>query len=144
MGTFKLILELGDPAAQRFASFEALVDTGATYTAFPASVLLDLGVSPHRRATFELADGSQTEWDVGRTWVRLNGRTEMTLVVFGAEGVEPILGAVTIEEFLLTPDPIRQRLIPVPGLMMVVRDEMENRQKDGCTMESRISIERAD
>ena len=41
----------------------------------------------------------------------------MTLVVFGEDGVDPLLGAVTLEEFLLAPDPIRQRLIPIPGLL---------------------------
>lgn len=118
MGTFKVALEVGDPAARTFEPVEALVDTGSTYTVMPASTLRRLGVTPHRRSTFELADGSRQEWETGRTWVRLDGRSELTLVVFGAEGVEPILGAVTLEEFLLAPDPVRRRLVPVTGLLM--------------------------
>jgi predicted aspartyl protease len=118
MVTFRVTLEVGDPAGQRFEALEALVDTGSTYIVLPATMLRHLGVQPHRTSKFELADGSLRQWQIGRTWVRLDGKTEMTLVVFGEEGVEPILGAVTLEEFLLEPDPIRQRLNAVPGLLM--------------------------
>lgn len=118
MGTFRVAIEVGDQQRQRYESIEALVETGSTYTVLPASVLRRLGVQPHRRSTFELADGTRKEWEMGRTWVRLDGNEEMTLVVFGEDGVQPLLGAVTLEEFLLAPDPIRQRLISVNGLLM--------------------------
>jgi predicted aspartyl protease len=121
MGTFNVTVEVGDPRGRRFRSFDALVDTGSTYSVFPASVLRDLGVVPHRRSVFELADGSQRDWEMGRTWLRLHGQQELSLVVFGDEDVEPILGAVALEEFLLAPDPVRQRLVPVRGLMMGLR-----------------------
>lgn len=117
MGTFRYAIEMGDPAGSHFEQVEALVDTGSTYTLIPASVLRRLGVTPHTRASFNLADGRQIELEIGRTWVRINGRSEITLVVFGDEGAEPLLGAVTLEEFLLAPDPVGQRLIPVPGLL---------------------------
>ena len=55
------------------------------------------------------------ERDLGRAWVRFEGREQYALVVFGDH---PLLGAVTLEEFLLAPDPVAGRLIPVPGLMM--------------------------
>ena len=55
------------------------------------------------------------ERDLGRAWVRFEGGEQYTLVVFGGH---PLLGAVTLEEFLLAPDPVAGRLIPVPGLMM--------------------------
>lgn len=118
MGTFKVDLEIGDPSGQRFEHHEALVDTGSTYSVFPADVLRRLGVQPHRTSAFGLADGSQREWPIGRTWLRLDGRQELSLVVFGEQDSEPILGAVALEEFLLAPDPVRRRLVPVPGLMM--------------------------
>ena len=40
-----------------------------------------------------------------------------TLVVFGEEGMDPIFGAVTLEEFLLAVDPVHQRLTPVNALL---------------------------
>lgn len=118
MGTFRVQIEVGDPDGNRFEAVEALVDTGATNTALPASQLRRLGVTPHRRAAFELADGRQTELDIGRTWVRVNGELEQTQVVFAEEETEPILGAVTLEEFGLAVDPVKRRLVSVPRLMM--------------------------
>ena len=97
---------------------EALVDTGAANTAFPASQLRRMGVSLHRKAIFELADGRQTELDIGRTWVRVNGDQELTQVVFAEEGAEPVLGAVTLEEMGLAVDPVKKRLVPVPRLRL--------------------------
>ena len=58
---------------------------------------------------------------MGRTWLRLDGSEEMTLVVFGEDDVQPLLGAVTLEEFLLAPDPVRKRLVSVHGLLMSLR-----------------------
>jgi predicted aspartyl protease len=121
MGTFRVQFEVGDQQRQRFESVEALGDTGATYTVLPASLLRELGVQPHRRSTFELADGTRRDWEMGRTWVRIDGNEELTLVVFGEDDVQPLLGAVTLEEFLLAPDPIRQRLVSVTGLLMRFR-----------------------
>ena len=118
MGTFRVSVEVGDPQGQRFEPVEALVDTGATNTAFPASQLRRLGVRPHRKAIFELADGSQTELDIGRTWVRVDGELEQTQVVFAEESSEPVLGAVTLEEFGLAADPVKRRLVPVPRLRL--------------------------
>ena len=118
MGTFRVTIEIGDPSGADYREVLALVDTGASHTAIPASVLRELGVAPQTRATFRLADGREVELDMGRIWVRIDGSEEMTLVVFGGEGTDPILGAVTLEEFRLGVDPIAQRLIPVSGLLM--------------------------
>lgn len=115
MGTFSVTIDIGDPAGQRFEAVDALVDTGTTYTMAPASLLARLGVTPHVRGAFELADGRRVEMDIGQTWVRVNGQSVITLVVFGHEGVEPLLGAYTLEGLLLAPDPVGRRLIPVPG-----------------------------
>ena len=118
MGTFRIEIEIGDPSGSRYQPVSALVDTGASHTALPASLLRELGIAPHTRGVFRLADGRQVERDIGQTLVRLDGLEQMTLVVFGDEGTEPLLGAVTLEEFRLGVDPIAQRLIPVSGLLM--------------------------
>ena len=118
MGTFRVPIEIGDPRGERYEQVEALVDTGATYTTAPASVLQRLGVTPHDRVPFILADGRRIERDVGQTWVRVDGKSVISLVVFAEEGVEPLLGAYTLEGVLLTVDPANQRLVPTPGLLM--------------------------
>jgi predicted aspartyl protease len=83
----------------------------------PASLLNDLGVAAHGQRPFLLATGGTVVRDIGRTWVRIDGRTEMTIVVFGDEGGPHLLGAVTLEEFGLGVDPVGRKLVPVPGLL---------------------------
>jgi hypothetical protein len=75
-------------------------------------------VVPHRTSTFELADGSRQKWEMGRTCIRIDGKVEMALVVFGAEGAGALPGAVTLDESLLAPDPIKRRRAPVAGLLV--------------------------
>ncbi|MBI3456114.1 MAG: retroviral-like aspartic protease family protein [Candidatus Rokubacteria bacterium] len=117
-GTFRVPIEVGAPRGERWEPVEALVDTGASYTLLPASLLDRLGVTRVRRWPFELADGHTTEYDIGYALVRYDGESVPTIVVFGREDVAPILGAYTLEGLRLAPDPVRRRLIPVPGLLM--------------------------
>ena len=118
MGTFLVQIELGDPEGRRYETVEALVDSGATHATVPGSTLRRLGVSPHTRGTLVLADGSRIECDIGRARLKLEERAEIVPVIFGDEDSQPLLGAVTLEIFRLGVDPVSQRLIPVPGLLM--------------------------
>ncbi len=47
--------------------------------------------------------------------VQVSHRAGGRFVVFADPGSEPILGVVTLEEFLLAADPVHRRLISVPG-----------------------------
>lgn len=117
MGAFRVAIEIGDPQGRRFEPIEALVDTGATYTWVPRSILERLGVQPTEERPFILADGRQLSYGMAWTMVRLNGKAQPTLVVLGEEGTESLLGVVTLEEFGLGVDAVNQRLIPTPGLL---------------------------
>lgn len=127
MGTFSATIEIGDPRGERYEAMEALVDTGSSYTWAPRELLERLGVEPVDRWEFETADGRVIERDIGRTWVRIDGRSEVTLVVFGEEGSRPLLGAYTLEGLRLAPDPVNRRLIPVRGLALEVSKHSERR-----------------
>ena len=116
MGTFFAAVQVGDTSGKRFEAVEALVDTGATYTMLPASLLRSLGVSPIESQSFRLADGSRIELDVGDALIQIDGRVRGSPIVFSGEGTNPILGAVTLEIFGLGVDPISQRLVPVDAL----------------------------
>ena len=117
MGTFYMALEIVGPSEGRSESVQALVDTGASYSWVPASVLQRLGVEPTIRFQFILADGRQIERDMAEARVRLNGEERTTLVVFGDEG-KALLGAYALEGFGLSADPVNRRLVPVPGLLL--------------------------
>ena len=113
-------IEVGDPQGQHFERVEALVDTGATFTVLPGSLLRELGIPAQRRIRFRLADGSVLEREAGETLVRLDGQVITTTVVFGEADAPSLLGVVTLETALLAVDPVRQRLIPTEALLMVV------------------------
>ena len=111
-------IEVGNPQGQRFERVEALVDTGATFTVLPGSLLRELGIPAQRRIRFRLADGSVLEREAGETLVRLDGQVITTTVVFGEEGAPSLLGVVTLETALLAVDPVQQMLIPTEALLM--------------------------
>ena len=118
MSTFSVELEIGDPDGLRFEAVEAMVDSGATYTTAPGSLLRKLSVAPMSRASFVLADGRRTEREIGQTWVRLEGGRYIVPIVFAEDDARPLLGAVTLEIFRLGIDPVQMRLIPVDGLFL--------------------------
>lgn len=124
MGTFTVPLEVADPQGRHYETVAALVDSGATYTALPVSILESLSVVPHAARRFVLADGRRIELGFGRTWMRLDGHEEISPVVFQEEGAQPLLGAVTLEIFGLGIDPVNRRLIPVDAFLL----EMEGRR----------------
>ncbi len=118
MGTFRVPIEIGDPQGERFERVEAMVDTGASYTLVPGSLLRRLGVTPYDRLMFILADGRQIERDLGQTWIRIDGKSVITIVVFGEEDTEPLLGAYALEGLRLGVDSLNRRLVPVPGYLL--------------------------
>ena len=118
MGVFTAPIEIGDPENQNWVSLDALVDTGASITAVPASILHRLNVHPIAKHEFEFAQGEVREMDVGQTWIRVQGREVITLVLFNEEGTQPLLGAMALEGVFLGVDPHGRKLIPVRGLMM--------------------------
>ena len=117
MGTFNIEMGIGDPDRSRWRTLNALVDTGASITAVPGSVLRELGVDPSMRQTFRSAHGEAREMDVGQTWVRVEGNEIVTLVLFNDEGTTPLLGALALDAVFMVVDPVGQRLAPVEGLI---------------------------
>lgn len=112
MGTVNVTLEVGNPQRENFQPVEATVDTGLDFTALPAELLRNLGVSVERTVKSWLADGSEEEVDIGITWVRLQGIEVPTQVIFAPERSRILLGFVTLEETSLAVDPTNHRLIP--------------------------------
>jgi predicted aspartyl protease len=91
MGTFGYPIDIGDPQARRFETVEALVDTDASYTVVPTSLLRRLGVEPVERWPFRFADERQIEYEIGQTQVRIDDRLRFTIVVFGDDAADPLL-----------------------------------------------------
>ena len=117
MGTFHYPIEIGPLDGSRWESLEALVDTGATYTWVPRPILDRLRITPAGRRTLRLANGQTIERDAGLVLIRLDGTTVATTCIFGDADSLALLGAVTLEESALAPDPVQKRLVPVTSLL---------------------------
>ena len=118
MGTFNVQIHIGDQKRVRWITLDALVDTGTSITSVPAQVLRELSVVPLTRQRFRFGQGEVRHIDVGQTWVRVEGREVMTLVLFNEEGTLPLLGALALEGVFMGVDPVAKRLVPVEGLMV--------------------------
>ena len=117
MGIFRVQIGVGDAERERWTQLNALVDTGASITAVPASVLRELRVQPSTRRRFESAHGESREMDIGQTWVRVEREEVFTFVLFNDEDTTPLLGALALEMAFLGVDPVHQQLVPIVGLM---------------------------
>lgn len=120
MGTFHWRIAIGDLQGEHFEEIDALVDTGATYTWIPRDVLARLGHKPTFQRRLLLADKRVIERDATIVPIRIGTDAIPTVCIFGDEGSQALLGAVTMEEFSLAPDPLSQRLVPTTGLLMTL------------------------
>jgi clan AA aspartic protease len=102
---------------RRFTRVRFLVDSGALYSVVPARTLEKLGVKPHSRRTFILADGTEVTRRMGDAVFRLDGRQGASPVIFGEEKDSALLGAVTLESLGVLLDPLRRELRPLPMVL---------------------------
>ena len=124
MSTFPYPIEIGDFEGIHFEALEALVDTGVTYSAIPSGILEQLGATPEEERCFILANGEAVHYGFAWVRVRIDGREQPTLVVFGTPGSRPLLGAFTLEGFGLMADPVNHRLVPAEAYLVgVTQDE---------------------
>lgn len=93
-----------------------LVDTGATDSMASASDLSRAGIQPVGRKTYEMADGSVHEYRFGLAQIEVMGEVTAGRVIFGPEGVEPILGVTVLESIGLIVDPASQSLRRLPAV----------------------------
>jgi predicted aspartyl protease len=115
MGLTVLTLDVAAPAdPARREAVDFLVDSGAVYSFVPRPVLERLGITPHARQRFRLADGSAIERDRGDALFFYAGRRGAAPVIFGEPGDAALLGAITLESLGLALDAIRRDLVPLP------------------------------
>src|SRR5438045_2184775 len=105
MANFHVTISVGDLTGARFEDVRVLVDTGATLTKVPRSLLTSLGIAPTDTHPVQIADGRTIRRDIGQATIRLDGRTYANPVAFAEPGEEPLLGSVTLESFGLGVDP---------------------------------------
>ena len=93
------------------------MDTGATYTVMPGNLLREMVVSPSRSAQFEYGYRRSVILDIGEARATINGESVITQIVFGEDGIQPLLGSYTLEGLLLAVDPFNRRLMQTHGIL---------------------------
>ncbi len=119
MGTFEVQIGIGHPHGGDLHPVSALVDTGATYSMMPETLLTSLRLTPSEQTGFRMANGSRVEYGIGEARFNIDGRERTCTVIFGPEG-RHLLGATTLEDFGLMVDPTQPnpRLIPAAELLL--------------------------
>ncbi|MBI2058779.1 MAG: clan AA aspartic protease [Nitrospirae bacterium] len=97
---------------------EFLVDTGATDSMAPAGRLRAIGIRPLGKTSYELADGTVKELDFGAAVIEFMGDITAGRVVFGPDGVDPILGVTALESTGIAVDPKTHSLKRMPAISL--------------------------
>jgi clan AA aspartic protease len=119
MGTFLIeptFRNLHDRTRDRVVP--VLVDTGATWTALPRDIVDALGCTALSSRRVRLADGREETWPITIVLVTLEGQELPTICLITPPDSPGLLGAVTLEEFALSVDPVARRLVPVTGYLI--------------------------
>ena len=108
-------MAVGSSGRQAEARF--WVDSGATYTLLPEKVWKAIGLTPQRRITFTLADGTAVERNVSECLIRLSQGKGHTPVILGEAQDEALLGVVTLEILGLVLNPFTRQPQPMRMLL---------------------------
>ena len=95
---------------------EFLVDTGATDTLVSSDALRKIGIKPVGKMAYELADGSREEYEFGLAEISFMGEITAGRVIFGPNGIEPLLGVTALESVGIVIDPANRTLKRLPAI----------------------------
>ena len=115
MGEFYWPIGVWSADGERLETVDALVDTGASYSLFPRSMLERLGIEKRFVLSFEQADGSVIDRDVGLAMLVINDTESSMRVIFGEDDTESLIGSNALQEFLLLVDPVGEQLVSRTG-----------------------------
>ena len=118
MGIFHAKVSIANLAGGDAHETEALVDTGATDSAFPSALLEALHIRPEETVTCVTADGSEVECEFGyaRFTIALDDEQSVSgvaPVAFWPDESGQCIGATTLQYLKLVVDMPEERLIHV-------------------------------
>lgn len=118
MGLTHVKLNIANPARpKRSIELSFLVDSGAIYSVIPSALLRKLGVRPHSKREFTLADGTEITRKIGDVLFRLDGRQGAAPVIFGEREDSVLLGVISLEALGMMLDPMKRELRPLPMVL---------------------------
>ena len=115
MGTFTQFIQIGNPTSNAWHTIEALVEPGASFPVVPATLLDQLGVERTDSVEFQDTGGRVFERGTGIAAFHIQGRTDRSRVVFGAED-EAVIGVSILWHLRLAADQTNSRVVPIRPL----------------------------
>ena len=113
MGTFSVMVSVGNPRGGDQVEVAALVDTGASDSMFPASLLESLHLEPRSQVDYALADGTEVRFGRGQAVIRIADRDGICPVIFGPEGDDNCLvGGTALQILMFAVDAVNEVLLP--------------------------------
>lgn len=119
--TFVRVKILNPADEKKQTALQFMVDSGAVYSVVPKKILAKLGIKPHSKKIFTLANGETVERAIGDAAFDYMGERGAAPVIFGEEGDSALLGAVTLEALGLMLDPLRREIKPIPMVLGAMR-----------------------
>lgn len=111
-------VKITNPAKpNKWAAVNFLVDSGAIYSVVPQKTLTQLGMRPHSKKQFTLANGETVERSIGDASFEYGGEKGASPVIFGQKGDSALLGALTLESLGLMLDPLRREIRALPMVL---------------------------
>ena len=121
MGTFEIQVRVRNPLGGDYEKATMTVDTGASYSKLPASLLEKLGIEREPQTyPVVLADDRVEEYAIGQASFEIAGRARTSPVLFGEEGIA-LLGATSLQALGLIPDTQSHQLVDAKLLMVGMR-----------------------
>lgn len=122
MGMTYVKMNISNPAKPRAKETDKfLVDSGALYTVAPMRILKKLGIKPHTKKTFTLANGETTDRQVGDAIFEYRDHKAASPVIFGKKKDSNLLGTVTLESLGYILDPLERELKTLPMSLVAMR-----------------------
>ena len=97
---------------------EVLVDTGSELTWLPRDVLLQAGIQPVRKRSFQTATKQTIQRDIGYAILQSEGFETNDVVVFAEPSDMNLMGVRTIEGFGVAVDNIGHRFVAQATLVV--------------------------
>ena len=109
---FESMLTVYSPDGARCREIVAPVDTRSYRSIIPAEILRELGIEPVIESRFNYRDGSILKLPVAPARVALPGKAGHSIVAFGNDPQQTVIGGLTLVELALAADPKNKRFVP--------------------------------
>ena len=105
---FKHSIEVAATGGENTATVEMTVSTEFACFKVPEKIRRELEIEPFTKCSTVPSDGRPFDMDMGRTWVTVDGRKVLRMVVLSDEDLPSVFGVFARVQLDIIPDPRRE------------------------------------